>query len=88
MTKTLHTRTLAGFLAAHLPMAAHRAVAPLRRLARRWRARREEARALAQIELLDAMALRDLGLTRSEAASVHAEARCLVDPTRRRIACL
>jgi len=88
MTKTLHTRTLAGFIAAHLPLAAHRAAAPLRRFARHWRARREEARALAQIELLDAMALRDLGLTRSEVASVYAEARCQADPTRRRIACL
>jgi uncharacterized protein YjiS (DUF1127 family) len=88
MTQPLHTRTLASFLAARVPMAAWRAAAPFRRLARRWRARREEARALAQIESLDALALRDLGLARSEAASVHAEARCEAVPTRRRIACL
>jgi uncharacterized protein YjiS (DUF1127 family) len=86
MPTTPKTRTLAGFVAAHVPLAAYRAAARLRRLARRWHERREEARALAQIELLDALALRDLALARSEWPSVFAEARRDVDLTRRRIA--
>jgi uncharacterized protein YjiS (DUF1127 family) len=83
---TIRTRTLAGLLAAHLPLVARRVAAPLRRIARRWHARREEARALAEIERLDATALRDMALARSELASVHAEARRDAERTRRRIA--
>jgi hypothetical protein len=85
---TIRTRTLAGLLAAHLPLAAWRVTAPLRRIARRWRARRAEARALADIERLDAIALRDMALARSELGSVHAEARAGAECTRRRIASL
>ena len=42
--------------------AAGRVGVPLRRCARWWRAWRRNARAHAQIELLDAYALRDLGV--------------------------
>jgi hypothetical protein len=73
-------------LAGRVALGAWRAARPLRRLARGWAARRQEARDLAQIELLDALALRDLGIGRSELASIHAEALKRSEETRRRIA--
>jgi uncharacterized protein YjiS (DUF1127 family) len=80
---TIPTRSSLGD---RLALAAWRAARPLRRLARTWAARRQEARDLAQIELLDACALRDLGLGRSELRSIHAEALNRAEETRRRIA--
>jgi uncharacterized protein YjiS (DUF1127 family) len=78
--------TRAASLADRAVLAARRAIRPLRRLARVWAARRQEARDLAQIELLDAHALRDLGFGRSELDSIRAEALCRAEATRRRVA--
>jgi uncharacterized protein YjiS (DUF1127 family) len=56
-----------------------RVVAVLRLLARRMR----QAAALRRLQSLDAAALRDLGLDRSELGSVHAEVYGRAAPTRR-----
>jgi uncharacterized protein YjiS (DUF1127 family) len=68
-------------LASFLGRAAQRAGMPLRRLARRWRAWRQNARDLAQIELLDPQALRDLGAGFSTRHGVAAT-RCASDARR------
>jgi len=59
--------------------AARRAVALFRLYRRRFRRRAE----LRQLQSLDAATLRDLGLTRSEIGSVHAEFAGLASATRR-----
>jgi uncharacterized protein YjiS (DUF1127 family) len=73
-------------LAKRMALTTRRVTRPLRRLLRIWAARRQEARDLAQIDLLDAQAMRDLGLSRSELASVFAEACQQAEQTRRRLA--
>jgi hypothetical protein len=59
-----------------LSRALYRAGAPLRHLARRWRAWRQDAHDLAQIELLDAHALRDLGLGFSVSHALRTAGTC------------
>ena len=55
------------------------------RLVSRWRAADGRRRAEREFGALDAHALRDLGLHRSEFGSYWAESRGLAQPTRRRV---
>ena len=55
------------------------------RLVSRWRVAGERRTAEREFANLDANALRDLGLHRSELGSYWAESRALAQPTRRRV---
>jgi uncharacterized protein YjiS (DUF1127 family) len=55
------------------------------RLVGRWRTASERRAAERELGALDAHALRDLGLHRSELGSYWAESRGLAQPTRRRV---
>ena len=58
----------------------------LRRLLAAWRRHWQERRERAEFQQLDAAALRDLGLDRSEYDSCHREAEGEAPRTRRRLA--
>ena len=80
--KSPTTLAVAPVQFAGVEAAIHRIVDGLRRLKDAYAARRARARAREELDMLDAHALRDLGLSRSEFDSYLAEAWNEVEATR------